>query len=124
MDSATQALVESYRPLLDAACVAGRERLHKTGIDMAMLPDTDQFRFEQRTDPYTGEPTLNGRWSLDGSQRRAQLVVNADGSLMLECDLLCPHPGHEGRWAEQLSIWGRDIDSLKSEIALLAQLEG
>ncbi|WP_432698485.1 hypothetical protein ACQUQP_09135 [Marinobacterium sp. YM272] len=120
----TAALVENYRTLLDAACVVGREHLEKSGFDMAMLPGVDQYSFEQRTDPFTGEPTLNGRWALNGSQRRSTLVVNADGSLLLECDLLCAHPAHEGRWAEQISIWGREPDRLKAEVGLLAELEG
>lgn len=122
MDSATQTLVEHYRTLLDAACVTGREQLDRSGFDMAMLPDADQFSFEQSNDPFSGAPTLNGRWGLSGSQRRAQLVINADGSLMLECDLLCPHPAHEGRWAEQISVWGRSESGLKAEISLLEQL--
>lgn len=120
----TASLVERYRPLLEAACIVGRELLEKQGFDIDMLPAADQYSFERRTDPFTGEPTLNGRWALSGSQRRSTLVINADGSLLLECDLLCPHPAHAGRWAEQISIWGRDPDSLKSEVNLLAELEG
>lgn len=117
-------LVTTHRALLDAACIAAREQLQKSGFDISMVPGTDQYAFEGRIDPFTGEPTLNGRWALEGSQRRATLVVNADGSLLMECDLLCPHPGHEGRWAEQISVWGREPDSLKAEVGLLAELEG
>ncbi|TCK08387.1 hypothetical protein [Marinobacterium mangrovicola] len=120
----TAALVEHHQTLLDAACVAAREQLEKSGFDIAMIPATGQYSFEQRNDPFTGDATLNGRWALEGSQRRATLVINADGSLLLECDLLCPHPGHAGRWAEQISVWGRDPDNLRAEVGLLAELEG
>ncbi|KEA62600.1 hypothetical protein ADIMK_3072 [Marinobacterium lacunae] len=122
MDTTTRNLFERYQPLLEAAWMLGRETLRRSGIDSDMLPERAQFGFEPRQDPFTGEPTLNGRWAPADGQRRAQLVINADGSLMLECDLICPHPGFEGRWAEQISIWGRSASALKAEVSLLEQL--
>ncbi len=123
MDGATQALLEQHQALIAAACEQGRQQLLRAGIDGALMPMAEQFRFQQQADPYTQQPTLNGQWGESHGQRRAQLVINADGSLLLECDLLCPHPAHSGRWAEQVSIWGRSAEVLKSEISLLAQIE-
>lgn len=124
MDQSTEKLLAQYQSLMDAACVAGREQLERSGFDTSLMPSIETFSFERQPDPFTQQETLNGRWGEDQGQRRANLVINADGSLLMECDLLCPHPRHEGRWAEQVSIWGRDAGNLQAEISLLAELEG
>ncbi len=116
-------LFERHAALLAAACALAQQQLAEQGFDPTLMPTCKRFSYRQQPDPFTGEATLNGHWAAAQSQRRAQLVVNADGSLLLECDLLCPHPGVPGRWAEQISVWGRGVAALKGEISLLAQLE-
>lgn len=123
MDPVTDALLEQHRPLLAAACALARRQLADQGLTPELMPTLDGFSFRQHPDPFTGQATLNGHWAPADSQRRAQLVVNADGSLLLECDLLCPHPGCAGRWAEQISVWGPAPERLKAEITLLKPLE-
>ena len=123
MNSAVEILLAQHAPLLQAACLWARQQLAGTGLDPELVPSQAAFQYHPHPDPYTGEATLNGRWAAENSQRRAQMVVNSDGSLLLECDLLCPHPRYPGRWAEQVSVWGRAPQQLKAEISLLESLE-
>lgn len=79
MDPVTDALLEQHRPLLAAACALARRQLADQGLTPELMPTLDGFSFRQHPDPFTGQATLNGHWAPADSQRRAQLVVNADG---------------------------------------------
>lgn len=123
MDSVMDTLLAQHAGLLQAAWGRARQQLADSGLDPALMPPEAAFHYHPQRDPFTGEATLKGHWAAAHSQRRAQVVVNADGSLLLECDLLCPHPHDSGRWVEQVSVWGRAPGQLKAEISLLASLE-
>lgn len=107
---------EEFAPLLDAALTTAGLTLENAGFVKEMLPVLDQFSFEIRHEPLNGEDSLNGRWVDSGTQRRGWLVINCDGSMMLEIDLICSWPGKDEVYAESVSVWGREQQSLAAEI--------
>lgn len=122
MDTITQSLLDTYQPLLESTFVKATEQLNKEGFEQDLLPTLGDFAFSYTEDSFTQQAVLQGRWSPATSQRRGSLVVNSDGSIMFELDLLCPHPQKDERWAEQVSVWGKQLDRLRSEISILSTL--
>lgn len=121
MDSQTEQLYTQYLPLLEAVMLKAQAQLDKDGFTEALLKPLEEFKFHSEEDSFSRELVLKGRWAENSSQRRGMLLINTDGSVMFELDLLCQHPKRPGRWAEQVSVWGRDPDSLRSEVSLLAE---
>ncbi|WP_299200599.1 hypothetical protein [uncultured Amphritea sp.] len=122
----TQLLVD-YGQLLDSSMETAVKTLTTAGFDSAVLPPLSQFSFETKPletkpEPLNGTATLNGRWADTSSQRRGWLVINCDGSMMLEIDLICPWPGKDQLWAESVSVWGSDPQSLRAEVTPLPML--
>ncbi|MBN0987585.1 hypothetical protein [Amphritea pacifica] len=115
-------LRDQYRLLLDASLKTAAETLERAGFDSTTLPPLEQFSFETKQEPLNGEDSLNGRWADNHSQRRGWLVVNCDGSMMLEIDLICPWPGKDQVWAESVSVWGREAQLLVGEVTPMAML--
>ena len=115
-------LQERYHPLLQASLETAAQTLESAGFDSTALPPLEQFSFETRQEPLNGEDTLNGRWADRHSQRRGWLVINCDGSMMLEIDLICPWPDKDQVWAESVSVWGREPLTLVGEVTPMAML--
>ncbi|WP_428034958.1 hypothetical protein [Amphritea sp.] len=121
-ESTVTQLLADYGQLLDASLATAVKTLTTAGFDSTVLPLLSQFSFETKAEPLNGAATLNGRWADSASQRRGWLVINCDGSMMLEIDLICPWPGKDQVWAESVSVWGRDSQSLVAEVTPLVML--
>ncbi len=115
-------LKEQFTGLIQSALESAQRTLLKADLSPDLLPTFEQFSFEAKEDPFSREDTLSGRWADSNSQRRGNLVINSDGSLMLEIDLICEMPKSAGRWAELVSVWGQSEGSLRSEITLMPSL--
>lgn len=117
MDNTTVSTMQAeFTPLLEAALTTASLTLETAGFVKEILPVLDQFSFEIRQEPLNGEDSLNGRWVDSASQRRGWLVINCDGSMMLEIDLICSWPGKEEVYAESVSVWGHEQQNLAAEI--------
>lgn len=71
-----------------------------------------------RRDPSDGSMALVMEWRDDKGYRCGELVVNADGSLYAECDVLRPHPTDSRWFVEAVIAWGRS-GAIHSEPRLL-----
>ncbi|OBS09178.1 hypothetical protein Thpro_021506 [Acidihalobacter prosperus] len=60
-----------------------------------------------RRDPADGSMALVMEWRNAEGYRCGELVVNADGSLYAECDVLRPHPTDSRWFVEAITAWGR-----------------
>ncbi len=112
-------LKEKFTALIQNALECAQTTIKKSGLNSDNIPRIENFAFESREDPFSRQETLCGCWADLNSQRRGNLVINGDGSLMLEIDLICELPNTDGRWAELVSVWGQNKDNLRSEITLM-----
>ena len=64
----------------------------------------ERLVLSDRADPYTGQPTLVGKWATDERGRRGELTINDDGSFYAEYDVLV---WHGERFIEAVAAWGR-----------------
>ena len=69
----------------------------------------------ERTDPYTGQATLVGKWPPDEHGRHGEVTINDDGSFFAEYDVLVWHGEH---FVEAVTAWGRP-GVMKGEARLL-----
>ncbi|SEQ47380.1 hypothetical protein SAMN03080615_01585 [Amphritea atlantica] len=121
-ETAVARLIAQFGPLLEASLEAASVKLTQAGFGSVLLPSLRQFQFETRKEPLNGDDTLNGRWADSNSQRRGWLVINCDGSMMLEIDLICPWPDKQQVWAESVSVWGSDPQRLSAEVTPMQML--
>ena len=115
-------LQEQHADLILAALELAQRIMNEASLSHMPLPELAAFSYTHKEDPYSRQETLQGHWVLANSQRRGNLVINGDGSLMLEIDLICELPKKAGQYAESISVWGQDIDQLRAEITLMARL--
>jgi hypothetical protein len=66
--------------------------------------DPARLTLGERTDPFTGQATLVGKWAPDEHGRRGEVTINDDGSFFAEYDVLV---WHGERFVEAVTAWGR-----------------
>lgn len=81
----------------------------------AAFADPARLSLAPRTDPYTGQQTLVGKWAPDAHGRRGELTLNDDGSFFAEYDVLV---WHGEQFVEAVTAWGRP-GVMKGEARLL-----
>ncbi|MBL8446438.1 MAG: hypothetical protein JNJ44_03385 [Zoogloeaceae bacterium] len=70
----------------------------------AGFADPARLELAPRTDPFTGQATLVGKWSPDAQGRRGAVTLNDDGSFFAEHDVLVWQGTH---FVEAVTVWGR-----------------
>ncbi len=70
----------------------------------AVFADLARLDLAARTDPFTGQPTLVGKWAPDAEGRRGAVTLNDDGSFFAEHDVLVWQGAH---FVEAVTVWGR-----------------
>ncbi|GAB6041097.1 hypothetical protein [Endothiovibrio diazotrophicus] len=88
------------------------------GVDKFYSPAWEAGTASLRRDPADGSMVLVVEWRDARGYKSGELVVNADGSLYAECDVLLPHPTDSRWFVEAVTAWGRP-GAIHSEPRLL-----
>jgi hypothetical protein len=117
-------MADSHHIRGTAICERLQAEIAKLGFppDQSPRPPVfDEARVETRRDPFSGEDSFIGTWTLPNGQKAGEIKLHADGSFYAEYDIVLPHPTDKRWFVEGVTAWGRD-DVIKSELKLLAAL--
>lgn len=78
-------------------------------------PIEANYRLER--DPSSSEYNLIGDWQDERGAKLGQLQFFADGSFIVEQDILRPHPMRQGCLVKAVKAWGSD-ERIETEIRL------
>ncbi|MES9970715.1 MAG: hypothetical protein ABW092_11835 [Candidatus Thiodiazotropha sp.] len=95
------------------------EELFKLGFvehDLPLKkPIEANYRLER--DRSSSEYNLIGEWQDEKGATFGQLLFHADGSFLVEQDILLPHPTRQGCLVKAAKAWG-NADSIDAEVKL------
>jgi hypothetical protein len=84
-------------------------------------PIEANYRLER--DPSSSEYNLIGDWLDERGKKLGQLQFFADGSFVVEQDILRPHPRCQGSFVKALKAWGND-ERIEAQARLLTDAKG
>ncbi|MGD9171349.1 MAG: hypothetical protein PVI97_15005 [Candidatus Thiodiazotropha sp.] len=105
------------------------DRLHEEAVNLGFSdkdidlkrPVEASYRLER--DPSSSEYNLIGDWQDVRGAKLGQLQFFADGSFVVEQDILCPHPTCQGRFVKALKAWGSE-GRIEVEARLFTDTQG
>jgi len=123
MDDALKQRLLAIEPFAQTILQRLGEEAAKIGFDSTIALHTfAQAQFHLAQDPADGSYSLQGEWRDAGGHKHGNLVFHADGSFLVEHDIVLPHPRKPQWFVEAVTAWGK-AGQIKTEPRLLPMPE-
>lgn len=118
MSGELDARVAEVRPLGLEVLRTLERTAQRLGAEGFYTPAWEAANATLRRDPADGSMALVLEWRDGQGHKSGEMVINTDGSLYAECDVLRAHPGDRRWFVEAVTAWGRE-GAIHSEPRLL-----